>query len=127
MARIAVVDDAKFMRLVLKRILTQAGHEVIAEGQTGVDAVEIWARDKPDCMTLDIVMPKQNGIEAVKQIISFDPHAKIVMVTALGQEAFVLEAIKSGAREFIIKPLRMKRSLRQLQRQLVQLINSTSQ
>ncbi len=106
MARIAVVDDAKFMRLVLKRILTQAGHEVIAEGQTGIDAVEIWARDKPDCMTLDIVMPKQNGIEAVKQIISFDPNAKIVMVTALGQEAFVLEAIKSGAREFIIKPFK---------------------
>jgi two-component system, chemotaxis family, chemotaxis protein CheY len=106
MAKIAIVDDAKFMRLVLRRILTQAGHEIVAEGQTGVDAVEIWARDKPECMTLDIVMPKQNGIEAVKQIMTFDPSARIIMVTALGQEAFVLEAIKAGAREFIIKPFR---------------------
>lgn len=106
MARIAVVDDAKFMRLVLRRILTNAGHDIVAEGQTGLDAVDIWAKDKPECMTLDIVMPKMNGIEAVKKIMSFDPNAKIVMVTALGQEAFVLEAIKAGAREFIIKPFR---------------------
>ena len=112
MARVAIVDDAKFMRLVLKRILTQAGHEIIAEGRTGIDAVDIWAKERPDCMTLDIVMPKLNGIEAVKRIISFDPNAKLIMVTALGQEAFVLEAMKSGAREFIIKPFKNEKVIK---------------
>lgn len=94
------------MRLVLRRILTQAGHEVVGEGKDGVEAVELYAQKRPDVMTLDIVMPRQNGIESVKQIMEFDPNARIIMVTALGQEAFVLDAIKNGAREFIIKPFR---------------------
>jgi two-component system chemotaxis response regulator CheY len=106
MARILIVDDARFMRLVLRRILTQAGHEIIGEAKDGVEAVEMYADRRPDVMTLDIVMPRQNGIEAVKEIMQFDPQAKIIMVTALGQEAFVLDAIKAGAREFIIKPFR---------------------
>lgn len=104
--RILVVDDARFMRLVLRRIITQAGYEVVGEARDGVEAVEMYAEKRPDCMTLDIVMPRLNGIQAVKQIIEFDPSAKIIMVTALGQEAFVLDAIKSGAREFIIKPFK---------------------
>lgn len=106
MARVLIVDDARFMRLVLRRILTQAGHTIVAEAKDGVEAVEMYAEHRPDVMTLDIVMPRQNGIEAVREIMSFDPHAKIIMVTALGQEAFVLDAIKAGAREFIIKPFR---------------------
>ncbi|MHA2502475.1 MAG: response regulator [Candidatus Kariarchaeaceae archaeon] len=106
MARILIVDDARFMRLVLRRILTQAGHEIVGEAKDGVEAVEMYADKRPDVMTLDIVMPRQNGIEAVREIMQFDPQAKIIMVTALGQEAFVLDAIKAGAREFIIKPFR---------------------
>lgn len=106
MARVLIVDDARFMRLVLRRILTQAGHEIVGEAKDGVEAVEMYAEKRPDVMTLDIVMPRQNGIEAVREIMQFDPHAKIIMVTALGQEAFVLDAIKAGAREFIIKPFR---------------------
>ena len=106
MAKVLIVDDARFMRLVLRRILTQAGHQILGEAKDGEEAVRMYADLRPDCMTLDIVMPKMNGIEAVKEIMSFDPTAKIIMVTALGQEAFVLDAIKSGAREFIIKPFR---------------------
>ena len=104
--RILIVDDARFMRLVLRRILTQAGYEIIGEARDGIEAVEQYADKRPDVMTLDIVMPRLNGIQAVKQIMEFDPSAKIIMVTALGQEAFVLDAIKSGAREFIIKPFK---------------------
>ena len=106
LANVLIVDDARFMRLVLRRILTQAGHRILGEAKDGEEAVRMYADLRPDCMTLDIVMPKMNGIEAVKEIMSFDPSAKIIMVTALGQEAFVLDAIKSGAREFIIKPFR---------------------
>jgi two-component system chemotaxis response regulator CheY len=106
LAKVLIVDDARFMRLVLRRILTQAGHTILGEAKDGEEAVRMYADLRPDCMTLDIVMPKMNGIEAVKEIMSFDPTAKIIMVTALGQEAFVLDAIKSGAREFIIKPFR---------------------
>jgi len=103
---IMVVDDARFMRLVLRRILTQGGYQVICEAKDGSEAVNMYAEKRPDIVTMDIVMPKKNGIEAVKEIMSFDPNAKIIMVTALGQEAFVLDAIKAGAREFIIKPFR---------------------
>ena len=106
MVNVLIVDDARFMRLVLRRILTQAGHQIIGEAKDGVEAVEMYAEKRPDVMTLDIVMPRQNGIEAVREIMQFDPAAKIIMVTALGQEAFVLDAIKAGAREFIIKPFR---------------------
>ena len=106
MAKVAIVDDARFMRLVLRRILTQAGHEIVGEAKDGIEAIDLWAEKRPDVMTLDIVMPRKNGIEAVREIMSFDPNAKIIMVTALGQEAFVLDAIKAGAREFIIKPFR---------------------
>jgi two-component system chemotaxis response regulator CheY len=94
------------MRLVLRRILTQAGHAIIGEAKDGIEAVDLYADKRPDCITMDIVMPRMNGIDAVREIMGFDPNAKIIMVTALGQEAFVLDAIKAGAREFIIKPFR---------------------
>ena len=106
MGTVLIVDDAKFIRMVLRRILTSQGHTVVAEATNGEEAVELYAKYRPDIVTMDIVMPKLNGIEAVKRIMEFDPRAKIIMVTALGQESFVLEAIKAGAREFIIKPFR---------------------
>ncbi len=106
MGTVLIVDDAKFMRMVLRRILTSQGHTVVGEATNGEEAVEMYAKLRPDVVTMDIVMPKLNGIEAVRRIMQFDPSAKIIMVTALGQETFVLDAIKAGAREFIIKPFR---------------------
>ncbi len=106
MGTVLIVDDAKFMRMVLRRILTSQGHTVVGEATNGEEAVEMYAKLRPDVVTMDIVMPKLNGIEAVRRIMQFDPNAKIIMVTALGQETFVLDAIKAGAREFIIKPFR---------------------
>ncbi len=106
MGTVLIVDDAKFMRMVLRRILTSQGHKVVGEATNGEEAVEMYAKLRPDIVTMDIVMPKLNGIEAVRRIMQFDPNAKIIMVTALGQESFVLDAIKAGAREFIIKPFR---------------------
>ena len=106
MGTVLIVDDAKFMRMVLRRILTSQGHKVVGEATNGEEAVEMYAKLRPDIVTMDIVMPKLNGIEAVRRIMQFDRNAKIIMVTALGQESFVLDAIKAGAREFIIKPFR---------------------
>ena len=104
MSNVLIVDDSTFMRLMIRKILTKHGFAVIGEAKDGEEAVQQYAKLRPNLVTMDIVMPKLNGIEAVKKIIQFDPDAKIVMVTALGQEQLVIEAIKSGAKEFVIKP-----------------------
>ena len=101
---VLIADDSTFMRLMIRKILTKHGFSVIGEAKDGEEAVQQYAKLRPSLMTMDIVMPKLNGIEAVKRIIQFDPDARIIMVTALGQEQLVLEAIKSGAKEFVIKP-----------------------
>ena len=106
MASIVIADDAKFMRLMLKKILKTQGHDVIAEASSGEEVIQLYAKFRPDLVTMDIVMPSPNGIESVKRIREFDPHAKIVMVTALGQETMVLEALKAGASDFVIKPFK---------------------
>ena len=93
------------MRQMLLFTLEELGYEV-SEAENGIEAIEKYAEIRPDCVTLDIVMPRLNGIETVKRIMEFDRNAKIIMVTALGQESFVLDAIKNGAREFIIKPFK---------------------
>lgn len=104
MARILIVDDAKFMRMMVKDTLEKAGHTVVAEGGNGNEAVELYKEEKPDLVTLDITMPEKDGIEAVKEIIAFDPKANIIMVSAMGQQSMVMEAIKAGAKNFIVKP-----------------------
>lgn len=106
MANILIADDAKFMRMMLRKILTAEGHKVIAEASSGDETISLYAKVRPDLVTMDIVMPNPNGIECVKKIREFDPHAKIVMVTALGQEAMVVEALKAGAADFVIKPFK---------------------
>jgi len=93
-----------FMRLMLKDILTKHGFEVIAEAENGIQAVQKYKECKPDLVTMDIVMPEMDGITAVKNIISHDPAAKIVMCTAMGQQALVIEAMGAGAKDFITKP-----------------------
>ena len=104
MSTVLISDDSTFMRLMIRKILTKHGFSVVGEAKNGEEAVQQYAKLRPNLVTMDIVMPKLNGIEAVKKIVQFDPNAKIVMVTALGQEQLVIDAIKSGAKEFVIKP-----------------------
>jgi two-component system chemotaxis response regulator CheY len=105
-ARTLVADDASFMREMIKEIVEPEGFEVVAEAGDGMDAVELYKEHSPDIVTMDIVMPKKSGIEAVKNIVELDPGARIVMCSALGQEALVMEALKAGAKDFIVKPFK---------------------
>lgn len=107
--RIMIVDDAIFMRMKLKDILEKNGYEVVAEAQNGADAIEKYKAEKPDIVTMDITMPEMNGIEALQAIKKIDPSAKIIMCSAMGQQAMVMEAIQSGALDFIVKPFETDR------------------
>jgi two-component system, chemotaxis family, chemotaxis protein CheY len=111
MARVLVVDDAAFMRKVVSDALSGGGHEVIGEASNGVEAVALYQELRPELMTLDITMPEMDGLAALKQIIAIDPRARIIMCSALGQESKVLEAIKAGARDFVVKPFKPERVL----------------
>jgi Response regulator containing CheY-like receiver domain and AraC-type DNA-binding domain len=104
MSKVLIVDDAAFMRMMLKDILEKNGFEVIGEAPNGVKAVELYQNVKPDIVTMDITMPDMDGIEAVKKIKAIDAAAKIIMCSAMGQQNMVMEAIKAGARDFIVKP-----------------------
>lgn len=104
MARILIVDDAKFMRMILTNILKKTGHEVVGEGENGNQAVTLYSQLKPDLVTMDITMPELGGIEAVKAIKQDFPDAKIIMCSAMGQQRMVVEAIEAGAKDFIVKP-----------------------
>lgn len=118
MASILVVDDAAFMRMLLKRILTQAGHQVIGEAATGKEAIEKYKQLKPDLVTMDIVMPEMDGITAVGEIVKIDPNAKVIMITAVGQEAKVMQALKNGAKGYIVKPFQAPKVLEEINRVL---------
>ncbi len=104
--RVMIVDDALFMRNMLKDIFTRAGHEIVAEAEDGKQALQRYLEIRPDLVTMDIVMPKCSGIEALRDIIAADPQACVVMVSALGQDSLVLEAVEAGARDFIVKPFK---------------------
>jgi len=106
MARVLVVDDAAFMRKMVSDALAKGGHEVVGEAGNGVEAVARFQELKPDLMTLDITMPEKDGLTALAEIVAADPSARVVMCSALGQEAKVLEAIKLGAKDFVVKPFR---------------------
>jgi len=109
MAQILIVDDAAFMRMMLKNILEKNGHEVVGEAENVPAALEIFREFRPHLVTMDITMPKVNGIEGVKQILKIDPNANIIMVSAMGQQSMVIDAIKSGAKDFIVKPFQQER------------------
>jgi two-component system, chemotaxis family, chemotaxis protein CheY len=111
MARVLIVDDAAFMRKMLGDVLAKGGHEVIGEGANGTEAVTQYQALRPDIMTLDITMPEKDGLAALREILTLEPSAKIVMCSALGQESKVLEAIKSGAKDFVVKPFQPDRVL----------------
>ncbi len=106
MARILIADDASFMRQMIREIIEPEGHEVVGEATNGIEAVELFNELSPDMVTMDIVMPKRSGIDAVKGIIADHPTACIVMCSALGQETLVTEALQAGARDFIVKPFK---------------------
>ncbi|MCQ2969686.1 MAG: response regulator [Clostridium sp.] len=111
MAKILIVDDAAFMRMMIKDILTKNGYEVVAEAANGLEAVELYKAHQPDLVTMDITMPEMDGIEAVKQIKVFNPGAKVIMCSAMGQQSMVMDAIKAGANDFIVKPFQAERVL----------------
>lgn len=106
MKKVLIVDDAAFMRLAIKNILVKNGFEVIAEAGDGIDGVIKYKKWKPDIVTMDITMPDMNGLQALKAIMTYDPDAKVVIVSAMGQDKLVMEAILAGARSFITKPFK---------------------
>ena len=101
---VLIVDDALFMRMMIKDILSKDGLEVIGEAENGVEAVKKYAELHPDLVTMDIVMPEMDGIEAVRNIMKLDPAARVLMCSAMGQQPLVVEALEAGAKDFIIKP-----------------------
>lgn len=111
MAKVMVCDDAAFMRMMIKDILVKNGYEIAAEAEDGLKAVERYQETKPDLVLMDITMPEVDGIEAVRRIKEVAPDAKIIMCSAMGQQAMVIEAIQAGAKDFIVKPFKAERVL----------------
>src|SRR3954466_7746542 len=109
MARVLVVDDAAFMRKMVSDALAKGGHEVVGEAGNGVEAVARFQELKPDLMTLDITMPEKDGLAALAEIVAADPSARVVMCSALGQETKVVQALKLGAKDFVVKPFQAER------------------
>ena len=112
--RVLIVDDAMFMRMKLKDLLEKNDFQVVAEAQNGIEAIEKYKSEKPDLVTMDITMPEMDGVEALKQIKAFDSDAKVVMCSAMGQQAMVMEAIQAGAADFIVKPFESERVIQSL-------------
>ena len=115
---ILICDDAAFMRMMLKDILVKEGFEVVGEAVNGADGVEKYNSLKPDLVTMDITMPEMDGIAALKAIRASDPAAKVVMCSAMGQQAMVVESIQAGARDFIVKPFQKDRVIEAIRKQI---------
>lgn len=113
-----IVDDTMFMRLSIRKMLEKHDFNIVGEAKNGLEAVELYKKLKPDIVTMDITMPEMSGIDALKNIISFDPKAKVVMISALGQETMVKEAIIFGAKTFIVKPFQEERIIQTLKKLL---------
>lgn len=116
--KILIVDDAAFMRMMIKNIVTKNGYEVVGEAENGQEAVNLYAEVKPDLVTMDITMPEMDGIEGVKAILAIDPNASIIMCSAMGQQSMVMDAIQAGAKDFIVKPFQQDRILQAIERVL---------
>ena len=113
---VLVVDDAIFMRKMLTDILEEGGYKVVGEAANGKEAQEQYTKVKPDIVTMDIIMPEVGGIEAVREIVKGDGNAKVLMVSAMGQQQLVVEAIQAGAKDFIVKPFESSRVLSAVER-----------
>jgi len=118
MKKILVVDDAAFMRLMLKGILSKNGYEIVGEAENGQEAVEKYRSLSPDLVTMDITMPIMEGVEAVRHIKKLDPNAKIIMCSAMGQQTMVVESLQAGAKDFIVKPFQEERVLESIRKTL---------
>ena len=111
---VLIVDDVAFVRSTLAKILSENGYDVIGEASSGTEAIEQFAKLSPDLVTMDVVMPKMSGIEATKKIVKAHPSARIVMISAMGQETLVMEAIHAGARDYLLKPFSTEEILKTL-------------
>jgi two-component system chemotaxis response regulator CheY len=109
--RILIVDDAAFMRMMLKDILTKNGYVVVGEAENGIAAINKYKELRPDLVTMDITMPEMDGITALREIRKFDADAKVIMCSAMGQQAMVIDSIQAGAKDFIVKPFQPERVL----------------
>ncbi|HHY43522.1 MAG TPA: response regulator [Coprothermobacter sp.] len=116
--RVLIVDDAAFMRMMIKNVLTQNGYEVAGEASNGQEALVLYEKVKPDLVTLDITMPEMDGIQTLKELLKIDPSANIIMVTAMGQQQLVIEAIQVGAKDFVVKPFQPDRLLEAVKKAL---------
>ena len=116
--RILIVDDAAFMRMMIRDILTKNGYEVVGEAQDGAQAIEKYKELNPDLITMDITMPEMDGITALKEIRKIDPNAKVIMCSAMGQQAMVIDAIQAGAKDFIVKPFQADRVIEAIKKTL---------
>ena len=113
---ILICDDAAFMRMMIKDILTKNGYEVVGEAANGAEGVEKYSQLKPDLVMMDITMPEMNGIDALKKIKENDSNANVIMCSAMGQQAMVIESIQAGAKDFIVKPFQVERVIEAVQK-----------
>ena len=118
MVKILLADDLSFMRMVQKEILEEKGYLVVGEAADGIEAIEKYKTIKPDILILDITMPNMNGLDAMHKIFEIDKQAKIIMCSALGQQQLIVEAIKSGVKDFIVKPFKPERMLSAIEKAL---------
>jgi two-component system chemotaxis response regulator CheY len=118
MPSVLIADDAAFMRMMIKNILSEAGYDIVGEAENGSVAVSKYKELKPDLTTMDITMPEMDGLAALKEIRGLDPEARVVMCSAMGQQSMVIESIQAGARDFIVKPFQPDRVLEAVQKAL---------
>jgi two-component system chemotaxis response regulator CheY len=116
--RVLIVDDAAFMRMMVKDILTKNGFQVVGEASDGAQAIEKYKELTPDLVTMDITMPEMDGITALKEIKKLDPNAKVIMCSAMGQQAMVIDAIQAGAKDFVVKPFQADRVIEAIKKTL---------
>jgi two-component system, chemotaxis family, chemotaxis protein CheY len=116
--RVLIVDDAAFMRMMIKEILTKNGYAVVGEASDGAQAVDKYKELSPDLVTMDITMPEMDGITALREIKKIDPSAKVIMCSAMGQQAMVIDAIQAGAKDFVVKPFQADRVIEAIKKTL---------
>ena len=114
--RVLITDDALFMRVTLKNILTKGGYEIVGEAANGQESVDMYQQHKPDLVTMDITMPEMDGITAVREIKKLDPNANVIMCTAMGQKSMVMEAVAAGAKDFLVKPFQPDKVIEAIQK-----------
>lgn len=114
--RVLITDDALFMRVTLKNILTKGGYEIVGEAANGQESIDLYQQHKPDLVTMDITMPEMDGITAVREIRKLDPNANVIMCTAMGQKSMVMEAVAAGAKDFLVKPFQPEKVLEAIQK-----------